>query len=119
MRTRTTLAALTLGFAPLALIAPPPAYAAPKPWHIINVIASNGPANIYSLTGCSASGSIVILDPGEDAQSTGWDSFKVYGRGFNVLVYDGSTGALLADRSYSAGTCVRAYPSNDYRIQAT
>lgn len=107
-------AATALLGAALAAV-PGSAAAAAKPWHIYNALASHGSVYIYADVGCA--GSIHQLYPGQDAQSTGWDSFRVYSRPFNVLVFDGSDGRLLADRTYPAWTCVKAWKTNDYRVQ--
>jgi hypothetical protein len=109
-------AALILGLAPLALVAPQPAYAAPVNFHIKNSVYSRNAANIYGESNCSASGSIHILQIGDSAQSTGWDGMRVWPYDFNITVYDGSTGAYITNREYQAGTCVKAYKSNDYLI---
>jgi hypothetical protein len=95
-----------------AIPAPTEAQAAAWPWHIKNSIYSQANMSIWSETGCR--GSSVILTPGESAKSYGWDSF-IAARTFNVIVFDPDTGARLADRTYTPGTCVRAY-DNDYLI---
>ena len=115
MRLRTGLATLALAFAPLALAAQP-AEAAPQPWHIKNSVNSTRFANIYGETNCT--GSQTILYVGDSAQSTGWEGMRVYGNDWVVKVYSGTTGSLLATRTYSGGVCVRAYTTNDYLITA-
>lgn len=92
----------------------PVAYA--KGYHIRNHPDSVNEVFIYSEVGCG--GSENVLYRGDNAVSSGWDSFGMWSdrQYFVVKVYRGSDGAHLATRTYEWWECVRAYPTNSYLV---